>query len=156
MGQPIPGCPGVGPSGSRLGGRGSGPGRSGLRRSGFWHLERGQATVELALALPVVVLTLLLIVQVAVVARAQVLVVNASREGARAAAVGIDPVAAARSTPGLDPSRMSVRISGGGVSGAPVTVEVSYRAPTDMAVVGPLLGEPTLSARVTMRVEGPR
>ncbi len=47
----------------------------------------GQATVELVLVLPVVVLALLLVIQVGLIARAQVLVVNAAREGARAAAV---------------------------------------------------------------------
>ena len=43
---------------------------------------RGQATVELVLVLPVVVLALLLVIQVGLIARDQVLVVNAAREGA--------------------------------------------------------------------------
>ena len=47
----------------------------------------GQATVELLLVLPVVILALLLVIQMGLIARAQILVVNAAREGARAAAV---------------------------------------------------------------------
>lgn len=119
--------------------------------------ERGQATVEVALALPVVVLALLLVIQVALVGRAQVLVTNAAREGARAAAVDPDPGAAraaALAAPGLDPSRVSVEVSPRGDIGSNVTVTVSYRMPTEVALVGPLVGEPTLDATVTMRVEG--
>ena len=119
--------------------------------------ERGQATVEVALALPVVVLALLLVIQVALVGRAQVLVTNAAREGARAAAVDPDPGAAraaASTAPGLDPSRVSVEVSPRGDIGSNVTVTVSYRMPTEVALVGPLVGEPTLEATVTMRVEG--
>lgn len=113
--------------------------------------------MEVALALPVVVMALLLVIQVALVARAQVLVTNAAREGARAAAVDADPGAAreaVEATPGLDPSRVTVRVSPRGEVGSTVSVTVSYRVPTDVALVGPLVGEPTLEATVTMRVEG--
>ncbi len=118
-------------------------------------VARGQATVELTLALPVVVLALLLVVQVALVARAQVLVTHAAREGARAEAVqpGSGP-AVARATPGLAAGQMSVQVSGGG-TGSLVTVAVRYRARTDVPLVGLLLGTPTLTARVSMRVEEP-
>ena len=113
---------------------------------------QGQATVELALALPVVVLALLLCIQVALVARAQVLVVDAAREGARAEAVRSGSAAsAARSTPGLDPTRASVAV--GSVGSDAVQVTVRYRAATDVPLVGALLGEPELSATVVMRSE---
>src|SRR5687767_8032990 len=46
--------------------------------------SRGQATVELAVSLPFVVAALLLVLQVGLVVRAQVLVVHAAREAARA------------------------------------------------------------------------
>ena len=117
--------------------------------------QGGQATVELALALPVVVLALLLVVQVALVARAQVLVVHAAREGARAASVGEPAAPAARATPGLDPGRLAVHQGGGGAAGALVTVSVAYRAATEVPLVGGLLGDVTVRATVTMRVEGP-
>lgn len=120
--------------------------------------DRGQATVEVALALPVVVLALLLVLQVALVARAQILVVQAAREGARRAAV--DPaaapaVAAARATPGLRPDRMTVTVGPRGAPGGTVTVTVRYRAPTDVPLVGALIGDPMVRAEVTMRVEDP-
>lgn len=133
--------------------------------------QRGQATVELALTLPVVILALLLVVQVGLVARSQVLVVHAAREGARAAALGGSSSAvraAAASSPGLDVRRMrvdvevdvdvgvGVGVAGGGISGGALArVEVRYRAPTDVPLVGPLLGEPELTAEVAMRVEDP-
>jgi len=113
---------------------------------------RGQATVELALALPVIVLALLLCIQVALVARAQVLVVDAAREGARAEAVRAGSAAtAAHATPGLDSGRMSVEAGGGGADAVRVTVH--YRAPTDVPLVGVLLGEPDLTASVVMHSE---
>lgn len=119
--------------------------------------ERGQATVEVALALPVLVLALLLVVQVALVARSQILVVHAAREGARAAAVDGRPAAAeraARATPGLRPARLLVSASARRETGSTVRVTVRYRAPTDVPLVGALLGEPQLEASVAMRVEG--
>lgn len=131
-------------------GRARAPGRP--RRAGR---DAGQASVEFALALPVVVLALLLVIQVALVARSQVLVVNAARAGARAASVGEDPSGAAASTPGLDGGRLAVATSGGGGPGSLVTVRVRYRSPTDVPLVGRLLGDPTVEASVTMRVEGP-
>ncbi|MEZ5137243.1 MAG: TadE/TadG family type IV pilus assembly protein [Acidimicrobiales bacterium] len=116
----------------------------------------GQSTVELVLALPIVVLSLLLVLQVAIVARAQVLVVDAAREGARAAAVSgsvDDAVAAARATPGLGPQLVDVDASIG-PPGGDARVVVRYRVPTDVALVGPLVGDPVLTATVVMRVEG--
>ena len=56
------------------------------------HRQRGQATVELALALPLVCLLLLAVLQVAVVARDRLAVEHAARAAARAAAVSADPV----------------------------------------------------------------
>ncbi|WP_426571003.1 TadE family protein [Aquihabitans sp. McL0605] len=122
--------------------------------------QRGQATVELVLCLPVIVLALLLVIQIGLVARAHVLVVDAARQGARAAAVsGPDAAApAARSTPGLDPSRMDVQVStepAPGVDGEVVRVHVRYRAATDVPLAGALLGDPTLTAEVAMLREDP-
>ncbi len=118
--------------------------------------SRGQATVEVALVLPVVVLLLLLVVQVAVVARSQLLVVHAAREGARAAAVDPEPgvaTSAARATPGLRPDRMDVRTSAREGTGPMVRVTVRYREPTDVPLLGALLADVALEATVAMRVE---
>lgn len=119
--------------------------------------SRGQATVEVALALPVVVLVLLLVIQVALVARTQILVVHAAREGARAAAVDPHPNAAeraAQAAPGLASGRTRVSTSGRGPVGSTVAVTVAYRTNTDVPLVGPLVGQPVLTATVSMRVEG--
>ncbi len=118
--------------------------------------QEGQASVELALLLPIVVLLLLAILQVGLLARDVVLVTHAAREAARAAAVDPTPGAAAtaaRRSSGLDPERMAVSVSTRAEPGSRVEVTVTYRAPTDVPIVGSLLGEPTLRSSTTMRVE---
>jgi Flp pilus assembly protein TadG len=118
--------------------------------------ERGQATVEAALVLPLVMVVLLAVVQVGLLVRAQLLVTHAAREAARAAAVDADPQAPARAgvaSTTLDRRRMQVRARGRNGPGSRVTVEVTYDAPTDVPLVGGLLGDVTLRATATMRVE---
>lgn len=116
--------------------------------------ERGQTTVELALVLPLVVLLMLVVGQVGVVARAHVVVAHAAREGARAAAVGADPAAAALAGGRLDPARTSIRVDGGADPGDLVTVTVEYSAPTDLPIIGEAVPDIVLRASVTMRREG--
>ncbi len=119
-------------------------------------LGAGQATVELALLLPVVLVLLLAAVQVGLVVRDQLLVTNAAREAARAAAVdgrpGAPAEAARRSGP-LDPARLTVEVGPRGPVGSTVRVEVSYRVITDVPLIGPLVGDVQLHAAATMRVE---
>ena len=116
--------------------------------------DRGQATVELALALPLICMLLCAIVQVAVISRDQLAVQLAAREAARAAAVSADPVGAAtaaayRATV-LRPLAVAVREANG-----TVTATVRYTNDTDVSLVGALLPAVTLSATVTMQVEPP-
>lgn len=118
--------------------------------------DGGQAAVELALVLPLVVLLLLGLVQLGLLVRDQILVVHAAREAAREAAV--DPAAeaprkAAAASSTLDEGRLTVTASGRGAAGSRVTVEVAYRAPTAVPIVGAALGDLTLRASATMRVE---
>ena len=118
--------------------------------------SEGQAAVELALVLPLVVTVLLLIVQVGLVVRDQILVVHAAREGARQAAVDDDSDSVRDSVlegSGLAAQRTDVSVEGRGGPGSRVRVEVRYRAPTDLPLVGGMLGDVRLTARVTMRVE---
>lgn len=118
---------------------------------------RGQATVEFVLVLPLVLVVCLAVVQVAVVARRDVLVAHAAREAARAAAVepddtaalGAARAAAVRASP-LDSRRLSVTLTR---LGELVEVTVRYDDPTDVAVVGRLVGSVRLQERVTMRRE---
>lgn len=116
--------------------------------------DRGQATVELALVFPVILLLLLVLVQVGLVVRAQILVTHAAREGARVAAVGEDPMAAAVASSGLDPRRMRVDRGGGDVPGDVVTITVRYAAATEVPIVGQLLGDVDLEGEASMRIEG--
>lgn len=118
--------------------------------------ERGQATVEAALVLPLVATMLLAVVQVGLLVRAQVMVTHAAREAARTAAVDADadaPVFAAEAASTLDPERLTVHVRGRAGTGSRVQVEVQYRAPTDVPLVGSFLGDVTLRATATMRVE---
>ena len=110
---------------------------------------RGQATVETAFLLPVVVLLALAVGQVAVVAHARVSTTHAAREGARVAAVGQSDEAVLASG-GLSASRIDV-----GVVRGPSTVEVTVRYvdPTDVALVGSLLGDVEVVAVAVMQRE---
>ena len=102
------------------------------------------------------VILLLLLVQAGVIARDQVLVTHAAREAVRAAAVDADPAAmerAARAAGPLVPSRLTVESRGRGAPGSRVTVEVTYRAPTRVPLIGRLVDDVDLHAVATMRVE---
>lgn len=119
--------------------------------------DEGQASVELALVLPLVALLLLAVVQVGLLVRDQILVVHAAREAAREAAVDPSPDAprrAASASSTLADSRLTVTSTGRGAAGSRVRVEVVYRAPTAVPLVGAALGDLTLRASATMRVEG--
>ena len=114
--------------------------------------DGGQAAVELALVLPAVVFLLLALVQFALIARDELLVVHAAREAARAASVaGSGSTAAGRVLP-----EANVSVSGGARVGDLVEAVVSYRSVTDLPLVGPLVPDPWLRARVTMRAERAR
>ena len=118
--------------------------------------DGGQAAVELVLVLPLVLVVTLAALQVALVARDQVLVVHAAREGARHAAVSTDDGAVARiarGATGLRRQRLAIRTERGAPPGA-VSVTATYDAPTDVPLVGALVGDVGLEGTVTMRDEG--
>jgi len=114
--------------------------------------DRGQATVELALALPLVCLLLFGIVQVAVLGRDQLAVQLAAREAARAAAVAADAAdagnAAAHRAVALRPLTVEISESGG-----TVTATVRYTEHTDVPLIGALLPDIVITATVTMAIE---
>lgn len=122
--------------------------------------DDGQAAVELALVLPLLAVLALVLLQVALVVRDQVVVAHAAREAAREAAVTADagaPRAAALAGADLDPDRLTVEVrpvgAGARAPGGRVAVTVRYRSPTRVPVVGALVGDVRLAAKVAMRVE---
>ena len=118
--------------------------------------DAGQAAVELVLVLPLVLVVTLGALQVALVARDQVLVLHAAREGARQAAVSADDGAVRRVAAGataLRGQRLAIRTERRTRPGA-VSVTATYDAPTDVPLVGPLVGDVELEGTVTMRDEG--
>jgi uncharacterized protein (UPF0333 family) len=88
------------------------------------HPDDGQAAVELAALLPLIAVVLLVAWQFVVAGEARSSAAVAARSAARAAAVGADPVAAAR-------SRLPVRLRRGlrVREGAGGSVTVSVRVP---------------------------
>jgi Flp pilus assembly protein TadG len=116
--------------------------------------DRGQAAVEFAIALPAVAILVLGIVQLVLVARDQLAVELAAREGARAAAVAGAPAAAAeraaQAATGLRPIAVDTR-----VDGTRVTVVVRYTNPTDVALIGAAIGDVVVSGAVSMAREPP-
>ena len=118
--------------------------------------DGGQASVELALVLPLVLLLLLAVAQLGLLVRDQILVVHAAREAVREAAVDASPEAprrAALASSTLAESRLTVTSTGRGAAGSRVKVQVVYRAPTVVPLVGAAMGDLTLRASATMRVE---
>lgn len=120
--------------------------------------ERGTAAVEFALLLPIVFLLLLALVQVGVLARDSLLLTQASRAGAREAAVqpSTDAVVLAvrAAATGLEPDRLRVDVAWSGARGTPVTVSVGYEASIAPLIAGWLLPESvSLTASATMRQE---
>jgi hypothetical protein len=116
--------------------------------------ERGSVVVEFALVIPVVLLVLLAAVEVAVVARTQLEVVHAAREGAREAAASPDParaVAAVQAALGPAASRARITVHRPHVVGATAEVEVLL----GHELGSPMFGGPliTLRGRASMRVE---
>lgn len=115
--------------------------------------SRGQATVELALVLPLVVVLALGVVQAGFVVRDAVVLTHATRAAARAAALGADDSevrAAAVRASGLAPDRLRLSRH---ADGRLVTVELWYRAPTDVVLVGGLVPAVDLHERLTVALE---
>jgi Flp pilus assembly protein TadG len=121
------------------------------QRSASDEHDRGQATLELALALPILMLFLLAGVQLAIIVRAQLAVVHAAREGARAAAVSSDPVGAAQAAARSEVS--GALDIGTATSGDRVLVTVGTTVRTDVPIVGALIGDVTVIGSASMRFE---
>ncbi len=110
--------------------------------------------VEFALVLPLVLVVLLGMVEVAVIARSEIQLIHAAREGAREAAASPDTrrsSAAVRAALGPAGSRARVSVSRPSSVGQKATVTVSLKH----TVAAPFFGGFSLDLRAqsTMRVE---
>ena len=118
---------------------------------------KAQSTVELALLTPVIFTLLLWIAQFGLVLNQKITVTQAARESARAVAIHNDTAVAreaALASANLSANRLKVSVSGDANPGELVTVHLNYAFPTDIPVVGALIGDINLSSSVTMRAEG--
>ncbi|MEX0789267.1 MAG: TadE family protein [Actinomycetota bacterium] len=115
--------------------------------------QDGQSTVEFALVLPVVLILILGLLQVAVLARDQITVLGAAREGVREAIVNSDEgaiaSAAKNAAPGLN---LDVKVTRGTERGDAAKVNVSA-PPAKLPIVGEIVGGMNLKASATMRME---
>ena len=117
--------------------------------------QAGGVALELAVTIPTLILVLLALLEVVAVARVQLELVAAAREGVRVAATVVDPAAAVRATqqavgPNLS-DRIVVDVTRPTVPGRQATVQVMLRH----QMVTPLLRwlSVDLSGRAVMRVE---
>ena len=120
--------------------------------------ERGSEAVEFALLLPILLLVLLALVQVGALARDQLVLTQASRAGAREAAVNgsVDAVheAVLSAAAGLDAERVGIDVLWSGSRGTPVTVSLTYEVPVASPLAGWLLPQTvSLRSSATMRQE---
>jgi hypothetical protein len=100
-----------------------------------------------------VVVVMLAIAQVGVTVRNEIAVELAAREGARAAAVAADSAGAA-SQAAQAATRLPIDVDTS-VVGDAVRVTVTYIDPTDLAIIGGLIGPTTHTATATMALEPP-
>jgi len=121
--------------------------------------ERGQAMTEFALILPVLALLLFAIIQCGIVFHNYVEITDATRAGARKAAVSRDlpdPTAAATaavrsSANGLDSGDLNVSVTSSFDRGSDVTVTASY--PYSISLLGVVVKSGWITSKTTERVE---
>ena len=121
--------------------------------------EQGQSLTEFALALPVLALLLFAVIQFGIVFNNYVTLTDATRAGARKAAVGrqlSNPQAATEqavrnSAQDLKQGSLNVRVSSTWQPGADVAVTATY--PYSISLLGMVVKTGSLSSTTTERVE---
>jgi Flp pilus assembly protein TadG len=121
--------------------------------------EQGQSLTEFALALPILALLLFAVIQFGIAFNHYVTLTDATRAGARRAAVGrqlSDPMGACqtaiRSSAGnLDGSQLTTSCSSTWQPGADVTVNATY--PYQISLLGLVVKSGRLTSTTTERVE---
>ena len=122
--------------------------------------ERGQTMVEFALVVPILCIVLFGIFQFGALYNDYVTVTDATRVGARKAAVsrhevspeGVAETAARNSASGLTPAKLKIKVTATGWEhGDAVTVEATY--PYSINLLGVVVKTGTLKSQTTERVE---
>jgi Flp pilus assembly protein TadG len=121
--------------------------------------EQGQSITEFALALPILALLLFAVIQFGIAFNHYVTLTDATRAGARKAAVGrqlSNPVNACQtairaSAQNLDGSRLTTSCSSTWQPGADVTVNATY--PYQISLLGLVVKSGRLTSTTTERVE---
>jgi Flp pilus assembly protein TadG len=121
--------------------------------------ERGQSLTEFALALPILALLLFAVIQFGIVFNNYVTLTDATRAGARKAAVGRrlgNPVSATitavrNSATDLTQSNLNVTVNSTWQPAADVTVTATY--PYSISLLGMVVKSGRLSSTTTERVE---
>lgn len=121
--------------------------------------ERGQALVEAALVLPVLLVMLMAVLSFGLMFTAQLIITNASREGARLGTLGKTKtdiettISNYMSNAKLTAESASIAVTGaGGASGTDVTVTVTY--PVQLIIPVPGLPNPVnVQSMAIMRIE---
>ena len=121
--------------------------------------ERGQTMVEFALVVPILCTVLFAVIQFGVLYKNYVTLTDATRVGARKAAVSrheANPVGATvakvkSSASGLDLAKLGVSVSGTWKHGQDVTVATTY--PYKVDLLGVVVASGVLKASTTERVE---
>ena len=123
--------------------------------------ERGQTFVEFALALPVLLVLLFGIIQFGIAFHSYITITDATRAGARKAAVSASLPASQRtgavvtavrnSAQNLDQAKLAASVSSSWAPGADVTVTATY--PYEIRLFGIPVRNGTLTSTTTERVE---
>lgn len=127
----------------------------------FGRGSRGQAVVETALILPIIILILMGIIDFGLLFNNYLIIANASREGARKAAVGDGDISIVSTisnmTTTVDASKMSTTIYPAQLlrkKGDEVTVTIVYDNTLITPVISAIIPNPVrLTARTVMRME---
>jgi Flp pilus assembly protein TadG len=130
-----------------------------IRRKIRIRSEQGQALTEFALALPILALLLFAVIQFGIAFNHYVTLTDATRAGARKAAVGrqlSNPVNACQtairaSAQNLDGSQLTTSCSSTWQPGADVTVNATY--PYQISLLGLVVKSGRLTSTTTERVE---
>jgi Flp pilus assembly protein TadG len=130
-----------------------------IRRKIDLRSEQGQSLTEFALALPILALLLFAVIQFGIAFNNYVTLTDATRAGARKAAVGrqlSDPVGACQSAivssaEDLNASDLTTSCSSTWQPGADVTVTATY--PYQISLLGLVVKSGRLSSTTTERVE---